>query len=323
MRGKYRIIIQNKRIRYDFEVRRNITVIQGDSATGKTVLVEMVREFDEIGNDSGIELKCEKKCTILSGRTWEAQLSAMKDSIVFIDEGNSFVTSRKFAECIQNTDNYYVIVSREGLPTLPYSVDEIYGIRNSGKYGSLKKTYNEFYRLYGEQEYITAIFPKQVITEDSNSGFQFFYHVCKEAGKDCISAHGKSNLFSVALRCKEQEALIIADGAAFGSEMGKIMKLLKLNHNLHLYLPESFEWLILKSGLLEDSDLSEILDEPYHYIESEEFFSWERYFTKLLIDKTADNYMKYTKHNLNPVYLQPGIMKKILCVMEKIKFQTK
>ena len=70
MKGKYRIIIQNKRIRYDFEVRRNLTVIRGDSATGKTTLVDMVREYFENGAASGIELQCEKDCVILEGRRW-------------------------------------------------------------------------------------------------------------------------------------------------------------------------------------------------------------------------------------------------------------
>ena len=84
----------------------------------------------------------------MEGRTWSAQLSMMQDSIVFIDEGNSFVMSDAFSDAIQNTDNYYVIVTREGIPSLSYSVDEIHGIRNSGKYGTLKRTYNEFYRLY-------------------------------------------------------------------------------------------------------------------------------------------------------------------------------
>ena len=112
MKGKCRIVIENKRIRYDFEIKRNITLIRGDSATGKTILVEMVREFDENGTDSGINLKCEKKCTALSGRNWEASLSVIQDSIVFIDEGNRFVASREFAAYIQKTDNYYVIVAR-------------------------------------------------------------------------------------------------------------------------------------------------------------------------------------------------------------------
>lgn len=157
MKGKHRIVIQNKRIRYDIEVERNITIIRGDSATGKTVLVEMVREFQENGATSGIELDCDKKCAVLYGQAWNLQLSAMQDSIIFIDEGNRFAATDEFAALIQKTDNYYIIVARESLPALPYSVEEIYGIRNSGKYGSLKRTYNELYHLYGKQDYFTKL----------------------------------------------------------------------------------------------------------------------------------------------------------------------
>lgn len=41
------------------------------------------------------------------------------DCIVFIDEGNHFVMSDEFAATIQNTDNYYVIVTREGASFYP------------------------------------------------------------------------------------------------------------------------------------------------------------------------------------------------------------
>lgn len=66
MVGAYRVVIQNKKIKFDFEIRRNITILRGDSATGKTTLVEMIREYEELGPDSGIELQCEKDCVVLS-----------------------------------------------------------------------------------------------------------------------------------------------------------------------------------------------------------------------------------------------------------------
>ena len=77
-------------------------------------------------------------------------LENIHDSIVFIDEGNSFITTDEFSAAVKQSDNYYVIVTREGLPDLSYSVEEIYGIKNSGKYGTLQQTYQEFYRMYGE-----------------------------------------------------------------------------------------------------------------------------------------------------------------------------
>ena len=48
--------------------------------------------------------------------------------------------------------NYYVIVTREKLSNLPYSVTEIYGIRSSGKYNDLVPVYYETYHIYEEYE---------------------------------------------------------------------------------------------------------------------------------------------------------------------------
>ena len=111
--------------------------------------------------------------------------------IIFIDEGNEFIKTEEFAGKIQKTDNYYVIASRESLPSLPYSVEEIYGIKTFGKYGTLKQSYHEFYRIYGADTYKGSVNPEIVITEDSNSGYQFFEHVCKDNGLKCETLNGK------------------------------------------------------------------------------------------------------------------------------------
>lgn len=321
MKGTHQITIQNKRIKYSFTIRRNITIIRGNSATGKTVLIEMVREYYENGEDSGITLQCDKPCAVISGINWEAQLSTIHNSIVFIDEGSRFVSSKDFALAIQKTDNYYVIVTRESLSALPYSVNEIYGIRDAGKYGQLKQTYNELFHIYAHYEYHESVIPKVIITEDSNSGFQFFNSVCESEEIHCISAYGKSNIFQLLLNQSTERILVIADGAAFGSEMEKLMQLMKIHKNIALYLPESFEWLILKSDLIKNGRVEEILSNPSDYIESSEYFNWERFFTTLLVDITASSYLQYTKRYLNQAYLHATSIDKILKVIEPIKLK--
>lgn len=318
MKGTYQIIVQNKKIKYEFEICRNITVIRGDSATGKTALVDMIREYYENGLDSGIKLQCEKACVVLEGRNWTVQLQAISDSLVFIDEGNTFVTSREFASAIRNTDNYYIIVSRESLAMLPYSVTEIYGIRNSGKFGSLKQTCHELYHIYGDVYPDQVIHPDVVVTEDSNAGFQFFELICSKNKIECVSAYGKSNIFKMLTQQRGKIILVIADGAAFGSEMEKLMKLCKTNKSIRLFLPESFEWMILKSGVLKEPGLNEIIKDPAMYIESSIYFSWERFFTDLLVQKTGLSYLKYSKSTLNQAYMQPFVMELVLKVMDKI-----
>lgn len=319
MKGTYRVVVSTKRLKYDFVIRRNITIIQGNSATGKTTLVDMI--WEAVNNPSGasVDLVCDKKCFVLDGTLWKEQLTAVSNSIVFIDEGNEFIKTIEFSKFIQNTDNYYVIVTRESLPTLPYSVEEIYGIKSSGNYGKLEQKFNEFYRIYGSDIYKQSIHPDTVLTEDSNSGYQFFKSICDDTHIKCESLNGKSNIFQYLNSHDNENILVIVDGAAFGSEMHRVKELIRDKKGVAIYLPESFEWLVLLSGVVKNSMLNSILERPADYIESKEYFSWERFFTAILIDMTKDSYLAYTKKKLNSVYLTDTVKKSILDEIKYIK----
>ena len=54
-------------------------------------------------------------------------------------------------------------------------------------------------------------------------------------------------------------------------------------------------------------------------IDSKEYFSWERYFTALLIEKAAGTYLNYTKKTLNKAYLSDSTKNAILGQMMKGK----
>lgn len=79
-----------------------------------------------------------------------------------------------------------------------------------------------------------------------------------------------------------------------------------------LCLPESFEWLILKSGLIKTDNIEKILDNPSEYIESSNYVSWEQFFTDYLIKATNNTRFKYTKNEINPIYLIENNSKKIV-----------
>ncbi|MDD6638837.1 MAG: translation initiation factor 2 [Lachnospiraceae bacterium] len=312
MKGKYSITVKNNVLQYQFEIRRNITIIKGDSATGKTTLIDMIREYYENGEQSGITLQCQKTCVVLEGRQWKVLLENIHDSIVFIDEGNQFITTDEFSSALKQSDNYYVIVTREGLPNLPYSVEEIYGIKTAGKYGTLQQTYQEFYRIYGDVKNTISFHPDIILVEDSNAGYEFFEAVAEDKYWTTISAGGKSNICKRLKKYEDKKILIIADGAAFGPEMDMVMKKINLSNSMAIYLPESFEWLILKSDVIRDKDIAEVLDHPSDFIESKEYMSWERFFTALLVDKTKDTYLRYSKSKLNDTYKNKRIQEKIL-----------
>lgn len=111
--------------------------------------------------------------------------------------------------------------------------------------------------------------------------------------------------------------LIIADGSAFGAFMAQIHMFMEHRTDVHLYLPESFEWLILTSGLIDGNRVRDILETPEKYIESSQYFSWEQFFTATLIDETKDSYLRYQKSSLNPAYLRKREKEAILAVIPK------
>ena len=321
MKGMHHIVIQNKRIRFAFSIKRNITIIRGDSATGKTTLFSMIEEYGNLGKDSGVQIQCDKACVAISGKYWQETLENIHDSIVFVDEDSKFLKTKDFAKRIRNSNNYYVLITRENLPALPYSVEEIYGIHCSGRYMNTRQIYNLFYKIYSETN-PGKILIKSLITEDSQAGFTFFSQVSKTRGICCESAGGKSNILGILqekLLDKEQkETLVIADGAAFGPEMAHISQLLRGNVNIKLYLPESFEWLLLYADIFNKPFIRKKLEEAENYIESEKYFSWERYFTDLLMEETKDSPYPYDKSNLKDFYLQDKIVQKVLDAMAPI-----
>lgn len=257
MKGSHRVIIEAKRVKYDFTLTRNITILTGDSASGKTVLIDYIRDYRRYGSESGVMVSCDRECRTLDNEDWEMQLKRITNSIIFIDEGNRFVTSKEFAKLALESDNYFVLATREKMPMLPYSVQEIYGFRESGKYHEAKQKYNEMYHLYGEISAQSSIEPELVITEDSNSGYDFFAKLSEQKNVNCISANGKSNIIKCLQDSEKTQGtrLIIVDGAAFGSEMKEVYEYLNTVGNVVLYAPESFEWLLLSSNTIPNANV--------------------------------------------------------------------
>lgn len=319
MKGKYNITVKSRRIQYKFTVLRNITILRGDSATGKTTLIDMIAAYQENGEASGVTVQSKKQCTVLTGIRWQENLAMIHDSIVFIDEGDKFVASEDFAKAVKNTDNYYVIATRASLFDLPYSIKEIYGIKNvsGNRYQGTKRLYAEFYPLCRVDNELTAK-PDLVITEDSKSGYQFFDNYFSEYGIKCISAESKAKIYNQLLEREYDTALVIADGAAFGPEIERVLSL-KNAKKIMLFLPESFEWIILRSGVVKDTEINAMLEKPYDYIESGKYFSWERFFTDVLTEKTKGTYLKYDKSQLNKSYVNPNEKNAIFGVMPEIK----
>lgn len=315
MKGSYEISVSRRRgTSYKFTVRRNITIIKGNSGTGKTTLFEMIADHMRLGDQSGVSVACDRPCVALTDVNWKAQLEGFSDSIVFVDEGFKDILSHDFASAVNGSSNYFVLITRMNLPSLPYSVNEVYEIKTSGKFHSLAPLYSlgNGYRAQGSNEVSKTDF-ELLLTEDSKAGFEFYESRFADTGLTCRSAGSNAGVLSWLDAHADHRVFVIADGAAFGAFIDRVLKLQKLRPDtITLCLPESFEWLLLKSGVLKSTTVEKILEDPASHIESADYMSWEQFFTAVLKEKTAGTAHPYRKDKLAEFYTEPGNADKVM-----------
>ena len=296
MIGKYDIEVVTRKVDYQLTVERNITILRGNSVTGKSTLYRAIKQFENDGRASGIKLTCDRPCVILEGKNWENDLKEIKQSIVFVDEGAKFINTEEFATAIKKSDNYYVLITRQDLGNLPYSIHEIYEL-DTNRIGN--RMFCKQQQIYKSNNIAQNAIISKIVTEDSKTGYEFYNEYAKTHNIQCEHADGKTNVSKkIVNKNNSQTTLIIVDGAAYGSEMNNTMILINSIPGYILFTPESFEWLLLNSNILNEPYITEVLKAPYNYIESSEFFSWEKYFTDLLNKATKEsNIMPYNKSN--------------------------
>lgn len=296
MIGKYDIEVVTRKVDYQLTVERNITILRGNSATGKSTLYRAIKQFENDGRASGIKLTCDRPCVILEGKNWENDLKEIKQSIVFVDEGAKFINTEEFATAIKKSDNYYVLITRQDLGNLPYSIHEIYEL-DTNRIGN--RMFCKQQQIYKSNNIAQNAIISKIVTEDSKTGYEFYNEYAKTHNIQCEHADGKTNVSKkIVNKNNSQTTLIIVDGAAYGSEMNNTMILINSIPGYILFTLESFEWLLLNSNILNEPYITEVLKAPYNYIESSEFFSWEKYFTDLLNKATKEsNIMPYNKSN--------------------------
>lgn len=314
MIGIQQVKVSNRDAVFTFGLYRNITIVRGKSGTGKTTLYDMVADHTRLKDKSGVNISCKKDCVALVDIDWKNQLNGISDSIVFIDEGAEYIKTPEFARSVKNSDNYYVIFSRESLHDLPYSVEEIYEIKPSGKYHKFVKMFkSDKNHIYSTNNTRRKFQFDILLTEDSNSGYQFYKNYFYNTSVVCESSGSNSGIFKWLREHKDKRIFVVADGAAFGSEIDRVLKLQpSTEENFRICLPESFEWLILKSGLIKVPGITSILENPSEYIESKDYFSWENFFEDYLVKNTVKTPFPYAKKEIHPAYLNENNSKKII-----------
>lgn len=315
MVGKYSFSVCSKKVEFQITLKRNVTVIRGDGGSGKTTLCEMINNSKKTG--SGVHLKSYKlQVRVLDADSFNDGLMLMhknEDIVFVIDEDESFIKSSEFAEQVQLTGCYVLLITRENLKCLPCSIHEIYQIESQEDLIS-NRVIKTMQQLYPEDIYGRLNHADAIVTEDLRAGKQFFSRTCNTCA--VIPAKSKDNILNLLTTLTDTNVVVVVDGAAFGFVIQDLLKYIS-GRSVMLYTFESFEYVLLKSGIVDSlipADLN--IDNPP--VDSQLYLTWERYYTQLLERITQGTVYEYSKEQLAKVYTQPQNADRVYSVFENM-----
>lgn len=281
-------------------LERRITVLRGDSGTGKTSFVDIIAM-----GIPGISIKCEITCRVVTLTDWELVLRSAESSLLIIDDLELVATS-EFCTVISETidqGNYYLIIARENSGSLESELNlNLFSISTNSifKYIKDNNDINHYVKPLYSSIHVNA--PDCVIVEDGSSGYEFFSYLftCR-----VVSSNGKG---SVVRKLQEMVSegytsiIVVFDSAAFGCHMDDLSKTIDLavllNSDIQVgyFLDyECFEYFLLRTAFFENNPaVKSVLENICIY--ANKFLSWEKFFQKLIRDVSVKEMFSYS-HN--------------------------
>lgn len=272
MKGKYDVVIETKSFVYSFTLMNKITIIKGNSAIGKSTLYNLICEYNR--GTADLRSNVEGMLYGLVAMEYELILSSMSNKIVFIDEDYPRLSSSDFAGVVKNSDNYFVIISRDYfISGLTYHIDSIKKLQSS-VVGEV--CYYSLVNVFGDIPVMCK--PDVFITE----GNGLDRRIC-ESLLECRveSACGKDKVISKVEEFQDKVVCVLVDESAFGSRISAIMLYNKFYNNMYLLAPESFEYMLMHRDDLYN-EVKDKLERPYDFCDVSKYSTWELYFTSLL-----------------------------------------
>ena len=318
MKGRRVIKVGFAKTAFEVVLDRKVTILKGQSGTGKTTFVELIDEkLKKSRNSSIISLSSNAPLIVLKeGDDWKKVLMSNKGCIIISDEGNEVIETVEFAGYVKESDNYFLFVSRSGMLTnLTYSVYSVIEFKSEKKGNVyLTKSFQRYFETYEKKK------PSILYTEDKGTGCEMMRLVA--TGFLVESANGKDNLIKIVTDRYKRGLLngtcLLVDGAAFGGNIGAFNRFLPY---IMIIAPESFEYLLLKTRLLYRFVKNEV-DNTADYCEySSNILTYENFYYYLLREVMRTRLkVAYTKSKLPNILKSEDVLSDIKALLPQIDF---
>lgn len=301
MIGSKVIRVGNNKDVYEVVVDRAITYITGESGTGKTYFADCIRSALDDSNSDYI-LESDVPIEVIWSVDSIEKCSLTKDYIYIIDEDicSSLVENRskRSIDAFNTllgmfrrkktepyyTNAYFIFMTRQQLLNVSTDIMAIYELVPKVENGVTVRRLRKYFPWNYD---VAQIKPELAIIEGIGSDYLFFKNTLLDC--DVVSAEGRNRLIPLLQHIMNsmdyKSIFVFADGASYGYNLLLHEKLLKSlarpkGVDIRLFFPNSFEWLILKSGLLKIDE--NILEYPEDYFDSKDFSGVESFFTEKL-----------------------------------------
>lgn len=293
---------------YILNLESRITIITGDSATGKSTLIRYIENYNKDSYNS-IKIESEKKLIHLTPVMVRNKFELSEDAIYFMDEGDN-VKSKEYFTLVNDTRYKFVIITRDvSYPSIPYDIEDIYEIKYNNGANKLVKIYKDNYRTDKLDVNINKIF-----TEDEKSGYEFYKEL---SNYSVFSTKGASRIpYKIK---KNNNSIFIVDSLGFGPYINRTLLNLKSSNSIFI-APKSFEYLILMSLFsYSEEDLKHKLEsyrESYHLINKFNIND-ENIYYQMLIDECFGLGIDYNKSYLPDYFIEEENFDKVLDSIDK------
>ena len=232
--------------RFVCNLTARFTRIHDESETGKTTIARLIKNMKS--NHVVINCKLPVRCV-------QNLYDIRPNHVLFIDEDVvSELGYDVVCQYIENTESYFVVISRYDFNKIPYSIENI---KRLYTYADTTKLIDAYPTMYTESK---ASECEEFYIEDSTTGKLFFDKILP----GLISLDGKDNLDRIPITPTHK--FVIIDRCGFGSSIKTLVSRSDFEEYLHILDYESFEYFILdylRDGL-PDIDCCYNVEEAYN-----------------------------------------------------------
>lgn len=301
--------------KYKLLIREKVTVIRGQSGTGKTRLIDIIR--NTVPGNPTYQVNVSHRLFISAPSAADLlrnSVESWKDTLVFVDERIVDSLGDYFCSLVRESEAYWIIISRNDdiLRTIPFSMFEAYEFVKTNNVIVNKQIFSCDSRTFGGKFAVNTV--TGFITEDSASGWYFFNKALPKAiVKDSASSNTK--VVSTVIKHLGSSAciLVLFDACAFGPFLGDLLSLLDMpeykQSDICFYAMESFEWFLLHSLQLKHlPKVQDVLSNPYKYAYHPKYITYEGFYEEELsdncivmgksYDKSCEDHPFYTTRNI-------------------------